>query len=195
MMKTFLTAAILAAILAQASCLSHKELPGQISGCPVKKETTAIRYTSHTNSGIAQQTEYTITPDSLEWRFKDWRNGFSLYDMVKYGNEDFTALIDSLSQIPFKVFHENTPPTSGGRGYAYSFMDNKGVYLGYGSSNNIASGKNDQAEEMIGDFIETHKTDGQKTLEDVEEKLRREIGFVNYDPLPEELEKYVVKEP
>ena len=81
---------------------------------PIKKETTAIHYSIHTNSGIAVQTDYDITPDSITWLYRDRRNGFILRDVVKYDPKDYDALIDTLSQVAFKVRHVKSNTARGG---------------------------------------------------------------------------------
>ena len=66
-------------------------------------DTTAIHYSMHGNSGVAVQTDYDITPDSITWQYRDRRNGFILRDVVKYAPKDYEALIETLSQVAFKV--------------------------------------------------------------------------------------------
>ena len=161
----------------------------QNQGCPIKKETTAIRYTVASNSGIAVKTEYHITPDSVTWYYSDHRNGFDLRDVVKYDKKDFEDLVGLLSQVAFKVDHVESIPTSGGGGYAYSFFDNNGKYLGYGVVNYIASGDNKTAEKAISQFLDNHKTAGELAVEEAKEKGMLYIGI---DEFPESLVPYRV---
>ena len=154
---------------------------------PIKKETTAIHYSMHTNSGIAVQTDYDITPDSITWLYRDRRNGFILRDVVKYDPKDYDALIDTLSQVAFKVRHVKSTASRGGGGYAYSFFDSKGKYLGYGDVNNIASGDNKTAEEAISQFLYTHRTAGEQAVKDAKEKG---MLYINMEEFPETLVPY-----
>ena len=177
-------------IMATATCLSacHAGNHGLLGKRrPIKKETTAIHYSIHTNSGIAVQTDYDITPDSITWLYRDRRNGFTLRDVVKYDPKDYDALIDTLSQVAFKVRHVKSTASRGGGGYAYSFFDSKGKYLGYGVSNYIASGDNETAEEAISQFLYTHRTAGEQAVKDAKEKGKLNI---NMEEFPETLVPY-----
>ena len=87
--------------MAAATCLTacHAGNLGLIGKKrPIKKETTAIHYSMHTNSGIAVQTDYDITPDSITWLYRDRRNGFILRDVVKYDPKDY----DAMSKAPYQ---------------------------------------------------------------------------------------------
>ena len=161
--------------------------------CPIKKETTAISYNHHTNSGIAVETSYDIKPDSLVWFYSDKRNGFSLRDVIRYDKKDFEALIDTLSRIPFRVFYSNAIPTVGGSGYDYYFLDNEKRYLHYGNFDPVATGKYPAAEAAIEEFINTHKTKCQQTMESIIEKARQEGRTTRFETLPKELLKYEMK--
>ena len=141
----------------------------------------------HTNSGIAVQTDYDITPDSITWLYRDRRNGFILRDVVKYDPKDYDALIDTLSQVAFKVRHVKSTASRGGGGYAYSFFDSKGKYLGYGVANYIASGDNEIAEEAISQFLYTHRTAGEQAVKDAKEKG---MLYINMEEFPETLVPY-----
>ena len=183
---------ILAATICLTACCATIKNPNAIQkrGCPIKKETTAIRYTISSNSGIAVQTEYDITPDSLVWHYTDRRNGFILSDAVRYNRNDFDTLIDSLTQVSFKVRAVKPSSSSGGGGYAYSFFDINGRYLGYGVVNNVASGDNKTAEEAISQFIEIHKTAGEQAVEEAKEK---DMLYIDIENFPESLAPYRVK--
>ncbi len=191
MKKILFASFILAATTCLATCNARTSITNgtQKRGCPIRKETTAIRYTVSSNSGIAVQTEYNITSDSVSWYYTDHRNGFTLRDVVKYDREDFDSLIGILSQVEFKVRHVKSIPTSGGGGYAYSFSDNNGIYLGYGVVNNIASGDNDTAETAISQFLETHKTSGERA---VEEAIENGLLYIGIEEFPEPLLPYRV---
>ena len=190
-MNHLLTSLILAAATCLLSCNASRPAPDdtQKRGCPIKKETTAIRYTISSNSGIAVQREYNITPDSLTWHYTDYRNSFTLSDVVKYDSEDFDALIGVLSKVAFEVRHVKSIPTSGAGGFAYSFYDSKGRYLGYGVVNNIASGNNKTAEEAISQFLETHKTAGERA---VEKAIEQGTLYIDIEEFPETLMPYRV---
>ena len=191
-MKNILASFILAVTTCLATCNASNPITNdtQKRGCPIKKETTSIHYTVSSNSGIAVQTEYNITPDSVIWHYTDHRNGFTLSDVMRYDRKDFDALIGILSQVAFKVNHVKSIPTTGGGGYAYSFYDNNGRYLGYGVVNNIASGDNKTAEDAISKFLETHKTTGERAVEDAIEKG---ILYIDIEEFPEILLPYRVK--
>lgn len=191
-MKILLASLLLSATICLFTCKAAHPIPEamQKRRCPIKKETTAIRYTISSNSGIAVQTEYDIMPDSVIWHYTDHRNDFILRDVVKYDRKDFDTLIDTLSQVAFKVRQVNSIPTTGGGGYAYSFFDNDGRYLGYGVVNNIASGDNKTAEEAISQFIDTHKTAGEQA---VEEALKNGTLYIDIEEFPEALVPYRVK--
>ena len=123
---------------------------------PIMRETTAIHYTHHTNSGEAIETRYIITRDSMQWQRRDMRNDLETSGMVSYDSKDFDELIGTLSQIPFRVFPDNTTPTVGNSGYYYFFYINDKKYLEYGSSNFVASGQNYTAEKAIDNFTKKH---------------------------------------
>ena len=129
-------------------------------------------------------------PDSVVWKYIDIRNGFTLSDKVEYDRKEFDALIDTLSQVAFKVHHVKSTPSSGGGGYAYAFFDDNGKYLGYGVVNNIASGDNQLAEDAIKQFLHDHKTAGEQAEEEAKEK---EFLRIDMEKLPETLEPYRVK--
>ena len=180
-------------IMATATCLSacHAGNLGLLGKRhPIKKETTAIHYSIHTNSGIAVQTDYDITPDSITWLYRDRRNGFILRDVVKYDPKDYDALIDTLSQVAFKVRHVKSNTARGGGGYAYSFFDSKGKYLGYGVVNNIASGDNKIAEKAISQYLDAHPTAGKKAVDEAKEKG---LLYIDIEEFPETLAPYRVK--
>ena len=180
-------------IMATATCLTacHAGNLGSFGKKrPIKKETTAIHYYIHTNSGIAVQTDYDITPDSITWLYRDRRNGFILRDVVKYDPKDYDALIDTLSQVAFKVRHVKSNTARGGGGYAYSFFDSKGKYLGYGVVNNIASGDNTIAEDAISRFVTTHTTEGEKAVEAAKEN---KLLYIDMEEFPEMLTPFRVK--
>ena len=191
-MEHLLATLILAGVTCLSTCNTSNPNPNAIqkSGCPIKKETTAIRYTVSTNSGVAVEKEYDITSDSLSWHYTDHRNGFVLGDVVKYSREDFDSLVGILSQVAFEVRHVESTPTTGGGGYAYSFFDNKGRYLGYGVVNNIAFGDNQTAERAIGQFLETHKTAGEQA---VEEAMEKGLLYIDIEEFPETLVPYRVE--
>ena len=188
-MKNLLTTLILAASTCLSTCYAGN-YDKQGHKCPIKKETTAIRYTVASNSGIGTQTEYDITPDSVTWRYIDYRNGFTLSDVVKHDKKDYDALIDILSQVEFKVHRDNSIPSTGGGGYAYAFFDSNGTYLNYGVVNNIASGDNKTAEEAISQFLDTHRTTGEQA---VKEALENGMLHIDIEEFPETLVPYRVK--
>ncbi len=189
-MKYILASLILAAIPYLSTCNANDSSAAQKRKRPIKKETTAIRYTISSNSGIAVQTEYNITSDTVTWHYTDHRNGFVLYDVVKYDRKDFEDLVGILSQVEFKVRHVESIPTSGGGGHAYSFFDSNGRYLGYGVVNNIATGDNKTAEVTISQFLDTHKTAGERAVEEAKEKGALHIDMEEF---PETLVPYRVE--
>ena len=155
--------------------------------CPIKKETTSILYSRNFGSGVAVSIQYNITSDSLTWKYTDHRNGFILSDVVRYDKKEFDALIDTLSQVSFKVKSVKPSAASGGGGYSYAFFDSTGKYLGYGVVNNIASGDNETAEEAISQFLYTHRTAGEQAVKDAKEKGMLNI---NMEEFPETLVPY-----
>lgn len=188
-MKILLASLMLAAAACFSTCNMSNPIRDAVqkSRCPIKKKTTAIRYTVSSNSGIAVQEEYNISPDSVTWHYTDHRNGFILSDVVKYDRRDYDALIDTLSQVAFKVRHVESIPLAGAGGYSYSFFDSNGRYLGYGVVNYIASGDNERAEKAISEFLNTHKTAGEQA---VEEALKKELLYIDIEEFPEMLEPY-----
>lgn len=188
-----LTILILGISLTLAACSTMSKQDKQGSGCPIKKKTTAIRYVHDTNSGIAVETEYNITADSLTWSYNDMRNGFRLYDVVRYDRADFDTLIDTLSSVSFKVFQHQAPPTVGGGGYVYYFFDDKGESLYFGTGNHAASGNYGAVEEAVGEFIKTHKTKGETVMETLRQKAREEGHPLYFKDFPKELEGYKVE--
>ena len=123
---------------------------------PIMRETTAIHYTHHTNSGEAIETRYIITRDSMQWQRREMRKNLETSGVESYDSKDFDELLDTLSQIPFRVFPDNTTPTVGNSGYYYFFYINDKKYLEYGSSNFVASGQNYTAEKAIDNFTKKH---------------------------------------
>ena len=191
-MKILLASLILATIVCLYTCNASIPIPDgkQKRGCPIKKETTFIRYTLSSNSGIGVRREYDITPDSVTWRYIDQRNDFILSDAVECDRKEYNALIDTLSQVAFKVHREKSIPSAGGGGYSYSFFDSNGRYLGYGVVNNIASGDHKTAEKAISQFLDTHRTAGEKATE---EALKKGRLYIDIEEFPETLVPYRVK--
>ena len=210
-MKKTVYILLLAAAAMQISCRTSKEqtIPSptvtqnaqdaqnsqavQKSGCPITKDTKGIHFVSYTNSGIAQQTEYYITADSLSWNFEDKRNGYRLRDVVKYRLEDFQTLVDSLSEVPFKTMPNNEPPTVGGGGSYYYFSNEKGTYLQFGDGRYVATGNSYLVEKFVGNFITQHKTKAQKILSQLMEKAKAEGRPFVMSEVPQELKKYELK--
>ena len=134
--------------------------------------------------------EYDITPDSVTWRYIDYRNGFTLCDVVACDRNDYIALIETLSQVAFKVRRDNSVPSTGGGGYSYAFFDSNGQYLGYGVVNNIASGDNKIAEKAISQYLDAHPTAGKKAVDEAKEKG---LLYIDIEEFPETLAPYRVK--
>lgn len=191
-MKEFLVCLILVGGICLYACTASNSSADadKRPACPIKKETTAIRYTVASNSGIAVLIEYDITPDSLIWHYTDHRNSFTLKDTVTYDRKDYDSLIGFLSHVAFKVHKDNSIPETGGGGYSYSFFDNGGKYLGYGVVLNIATGDNKNAEEAISQFVNNHKTAGEQA---VEEALEKHLLYIDVPEFPETLLPYRVK--
>lgn len=191
-MNNLFTSIILVATICLSTCSTINPNPNNMQkrGCPIKKETTSILYTYAYNSGIAVRKEYSITPDSVVWRYIDHRNGFTLSDKVEYDKMEYEALIDTLSQVAFKVRQVKTSPSSGGGGYAYAFFDSNGKYLGFGVVNYIASGDNKTAEDAIKQFLYDHKTAGEQAEEEAQDKG---LLHIDMEEFPESLVPYRVK--
>ncbi len=191
-MNNLFTSIILATTICLSTCITNNPNPTtmQKSKCPIKKETTSILYTYAYNSGIGVRKEYSITPDSVVWKYIDIRNGFTLSDKVEYDRKEFDALIDTLSQVAFKVRQVKSTPSSGSGGYAYAFFDDNGKYLGYGVVNNIASGDNQIAEDAIKQFLHDHKTAGEQVAE---EAIEKNLLHIDMEEFPESLVPYRVK--
>lgn len=191
-MKILFASLILAAATCFTACNAGNPVTDatQKSKCPIKKETTAIRYTFAYNSGVGAREEYDITPDSVTWRYIDYRNGFTLCDAVVCDRNDYVALIETLLQVAFKVRRDNSVPSTGGGGYSYAFFDSNGQYLGYGVVNNIASGDNKIAEKAISQYLDAHPTAGKKAVDEAKEKG---LLYIDIEEFPETLAPYRVK--
>jgi len=190
-MKTAAILIIIAAMTGLIACNASYNTSGNNGkACPIKKETTSILYSRNFGSGVAVSIQYNITSDSLTWKYTDHRNGFILSDVVRYDKKEYDALIDTLSQVSFKVKSVKPSAASGGGGYSYAFFDSTGKYLGYGVVNNIASGDNTIAEDAISRFVTTHTTEGEKAVETAKEN---KLLYIDMEEFPEMLTPFRVK--
>ena len=132
---------------------------------PISSETTKITYYHHTNSGIAISTKVEMNEDSLTWEYYEARTGLRLRDTSKFDKNDFTELVNELSLVHFsaKDAHDTS---SGGDGYAIAFEQDAKQYFVYNDSYKLA-GDYKKVESLILQFIETHKTECEKRMEEL----------------------------
>jgi hypothetical protein len=118
-MKTAAILIIIAAMTGLIACNASYNTSGNNGkACPIKKETTSILYSRNFGSGVAVSIQYNITSDSVTWKYTDHRNGFILSDVVRYDKKEYDALIDTLSQVSFKVKSVKPLAAAGGGGYS-----------------------------------------------------------------------------
>lgn len=158
--------------------------------CPIKKETTKITYSRHTNSGIAIYTSVTLYPDHLVWGYSEARNGCSLRDSCSYDREEFDKLVSELSQIKFSA-KDCDDHRSGGAGFGYSFETETKRYFYYNSLFKM-SGDYEKAQGLIKQFISIHKTRCELLFDEYARKPHKRAEFGEFQELPEELIPYKV---
>lgn len=161
------------------------------SKCPIKEGTTKIAYHHHTNSGMAIYTTVEIFPDHLVWRYSEARNGCHLKDECHYDKEDFDKLVKELSTIQFST-RDLEDYSVGGAGYSYSFHLNSERYLYFNNLYQL-SGDYDQVEDLIQQFIKSHKTKCEILFEKLAKEPHEKGHFGVFRDLPRELQKYKVK--
>ena len=160
------------------------------SCCRVKKETTKISYFHHTNSGAARYTSVGIGPTLLRWSYSEARNNVHMRDSVEYDEKEFNDLIDKLSKISFYIGEEDR--RLGGAGFSFSFKDNDDTYLSFDSSQ-ISSEECQEVVNLIRQFISIHQTRCEQLFKKYASKPHKRAHFGEFDVLPQELEKYLVK--
>lgn len=131
-----------------ASCVSMKP-------CPISTGTTKIVYAEHSNSGIATETKYEITADSLVCVFTDFRNDLHRRETNLVESKDFEALVTTLSQIKFSA-KDLDDVSSGGEGWGCGFYNEKGRYLHFNNTFKL-TGDYEQVIKLIQAFAEQHK--------------------------------------
>ena len=158
---------------------------------PISSETTKITYYHHTNSGIAISTKVEMNEDSLTWEYYEARTGLRLRDTSKFDKNDFAELVNELSLVRFsaKDAHDTS---SGGEGYAIAFEQDAKQYFFYNDSYKL-SGDYEKVETLILQFIETHKTECEKRMEELSKEPHESRFFGEFETLPEELKPYEVQ--
>ena len=91
-----------------ASCMSLKPYP-------ITTGTTKIVYAEHANSGVASQTRFELSAESLVWDFTEPRYNRHLRDVTSYEKQEFEALITTLSKVKFSAV-DSHDYSSGGSG-------------------------------------------------------------------------------
>lgn len=155
---------------------------------PVTMNTVKITYGTHTNSGIAIQTAYTIREESLTWDYSEFRNNLTLSDKIKYDRKDFQNLLKALSKVKFSAKPTSTP-TCGGAGWSCTFSDNNKRYLEMDDESTL-TGDYEKALRLIHDFISKHKPRGKKLFDDLSAKPHERGDFGEFRTLPAALKKY-----
>ena len=166
-----------------ASCVSLKPYP-------ISMATTKIVYAEHANSGIASQTRYELTADSLIWDFTEPRYSRHLRDVAQVSGKDFEALVTALSTIKFSAKDKNDP-SAGGSGWGCGFYDEKGRYLQFNDHFKL-SGDYEQVIELIVTFAEQHKPEGLKRYDELKAQPHERGMYGDFDELPKELEIYLI---
>lgn len=158
--------------------------------CPITTGTTRIVYAKHANSGIASQTRYEITKDSLIWNFSEPRYDRELRDAASVDAQDFEALVEALSQIKFGARDQNDH-SAGGSGWGCGFDDEKGRYLQFNNTYKL-SGDYEQVLALILQFAEQHQPEGLKRYEALKAEPHERGIYGDFDELPKELEIYLI---
>lgn len=156
---------------------------------PIKMNTVKITYGTHTNSGIAIHTSYTIHEESLTWDYSEFRNDLTLSDEIKYDKKDFQNLLKALSTVKFRV-KPTEYPTCGGGGWSCTFSDNKKCYLSMDDESEL-TGDYEKVLHLIYDFISKHKPRGKKLFDDLSAKPHERGDFGEFRKLPAALKKYM----
>ena len=197
MNKLFLLALLaLAVVVVACSRNSHNNAIatdiGRGGSRPISAETTKITYYHHTNSGIAISTKVEMNEDSLNWEYDEARTGLRLRDTSKFDKNDFTELVNELSLVRFST-KDTHDTSSGGEGYALSFEKDSNRYFIYNDSYKL-SGNYKKVESLILQFIETHKTECEKRMEELSKEPHEWYYYGDLDTLPEELRPYKAEE-
>lgn len=169
-----------------ASCMSLKPYP-------ITTDTTKIVYAEHANSGVASQTRFELSIESLSWDFIEPRYNRHLRDVSTYEQQDFKTLITTLSKIKFSAV-DSHDYSSGGSGWGCTFYDAKGSYLQFNDTYKL-SGDYEQVVRQILDFAQSHKPDGLKRYESLKAHPHEQGLYGDFETLPTELERYAVSKP
>ena len=159
--------------------------------CPIKKETTKITFSRHSNSGLAVYSSVTLYPDHLVWSYSEVRNVCSLRDSCSYDREEFERLVKDLSEVRFSA-KDSHDHSTGGAGYAYSFETEAGQYFHYNNSFKL-SGDYGRAEDLIQQFISAHRTPCELLFKKYAAMPHKRARFGEFEELPEALKKYKMK--
>lgn len=169
-----------------ASCMSLKPYP-------ITTGTTKIVYAEHANSGVASQTRFELSAESLVWDFTEPRYNRHLRDVTSYERQEFEALITTLSKVKFSAV-DSHDYSSGGSGWGCAFYDAKGSYLQFNDTYKL-SGDYEQVIRQILDFAQSHKPDGLKRYEALKAQPHEPGKYGDFETLPTELERYAVSKP
>ena len=156
--------------------------------CPILPGTIKITYATYTDSGTAINKTYEITPTSIVWNYTEYRNNLALTDVLKYDNKEFEKLMKELSSIRFKV-KENQYIEAGGEGWGFAFYKNEKCYLSYNVQDKV-SGDYEKVTTQIQQFIDNHKTEGEKLFERLSQQPHERSMFGEFEELPIALQKY-----
>lgn len=180
-MKSIKTAIITLLLMPFSSIMAQKSHPIQLG-------TMKITYATYTNSGTAINKTYEITPISIVWNYTEYRNDVALTDVLKYDYKEYEALIIALSAIKFSV-KENQYIEAGGEGWGFAFYKNEKCYLSYNNQDKV-SGNYKKVTTLIQQFIDSHKTEGEKLFEHFSQQTHERAMFGEFEVLPDTLKKY-----
>ncbi len=161
-----------------------------MAGKPIKAETSHIRYTEFSNSGLAITTKYDIYRDSLVWDYLEMRNDCHLRDVVKFNPKLFDELVANLSKLKFSA-KDTHDASSGGDGYAYAFFAKEKDYFHFNSTYKT-KGDIDKLMELIQGFIDEHPTDAELEFNRLSLIPHEKATLGEFRTLPQELQKFSV---
>lgn len=162
---------------------------GSMRPCPIMRGTTRIVYAEHENSGIASETRYEITADSLIWDFTEPRYDRHLRDVARYERHDFEALVEALSQVKFSA-RDADDHNSGGGGWGCGFYNEKGRYLTFNCQFKL-SGDYKEVIRRILAFAREHKPEGLKLYDRLKAEPHEQGMYGDFEELPEALKTYL----
>lgn len=196
-MKTVFALFLCVTCLAVTTCGSQRsdnseseKSENDMAGKPIKSETSHIRYTEFSNSGLAITTKYDIYRDSLVWDYLEMRNDCHLRDVVKFNPKLFDELVASLSKLKFSA-KDTHDASSGGDGYAYAFFAKEKDYFHFNSSYKT-KGDIDKLMELIQGFIDEHPTDAELEFNRLSLIPHEKATLGEFRTLPQELQKFSV---